>query len=128
MRVVLLESVIQDGDRVLFTAEGGRGIASWRGDGAQVAGVAVDVEVEVHEEIDWSEIVVDPQPGTIVDVLDQAMVFRGVVEDLDKDGVLTLRFGSGIVLVDTTGEAPLGVVGRDVSLTVRDIEIYPTGV
>ncbi|WP_239313957.1 MULTISPECIES: hypothetical protein [unclassified Frankia] len=93
-----------------------------------MAGVAVDVEVEVHEEIDWSEIVVDPQPGTIVDVLDQAMVFRGVVEDLDKDGVLTLRFGSGIVLVDTTGEAPLGVVGRDVSLTVRDIEIYPTGV
>ena len=51
------------------------------------------------------------------------MLLRGLVEDLDQDGVLTLRVAGSVVLIETVGEPPLHVVGEEVAMFVRFAEI-----
>lgn len=92
-----------------------------------VAATEVDVEVEVSGHIHWMEILVARDlPGDLLPA-DDGVLLQGVVEDVDQDGVLTLRIADAVVLVETTGEPPLGVVGEHVAMLARDPEIYPTG-
>ena len=103
------------------------GSALWRG-AAHSAGVEVDVELESRDEIDWNKISVGPCVRGIVEEGAQDLVVRGFVDDLDAHGVLTLRLAAGVVLIDTVGESPQGVVGREISLAVRDVDIFRTNV
>jgi hypothetical protein len=126
MRLTLLTAAV-DGTRVSVDAVDVNGSGLWRGT-AQEAGIEVDVELEVRDEIDWSKISVGQRVEAIAKEGPEALVVRGFVDDLDIHGVLTLRLAGGVLLIDTLGEPPIGVVGREVSLVARDVEIYPTNV
>jgi hypothetical protein len=88
----------------------------------------VDVELEVPEEIDWREIGVGDEAAGVRAPADDELRLRGLVEDLDQEGVLTLRVAGSVVLIETVGEPPLHVVGDEVAMVVRAAEAYPTGV
>jgi hypothetical protein len=128
MRVALGKVLNGDPPTVVVTAPGVVGVGRWRGETPPMAMTDVDVELEVPGEVDWRGILVARElPGHLVPVEDE-MLLRGVVQDIDQDGVLTLRIGGAVVLLDTVGEPPLDVVGEHVAVLARHTEIYPTGV
>jgi hypothetical protein len=127
MRVTLLQPAVSDGDCVLFAADGGRGAARWRGSG-QAAGESVDVEMDIKDEIDWREITPAVSASEALSVHEGQMSIHGTVEDVDQDGVLTLRIPGAVLLIDTVGEPPIGIVGQEVGFVAHDAEIYPTGI
>ena len=128
MRIVLRDPAVSTGDLVRFTVAGGWAIATWEGENPHPAGVEVDVELDLPDEVDWNRIVVGPMDGRIVELRESGLVLRGVVVDLDELGVLSLSVGTGVVMVDTLGEPPLGVVGQTVALPVDRLAVYPTGI
>lgn len=86
----------------------------------------VDVEIELKEDVNWFEVLVDPPAGPIIEIQGQNTMVRGVVDDVDKDGVLSLRLGSGVLVVETLGEPPLDIVGRKVRLPPGSVILYPS--
>jgi hypothetical protein len=128
MEVTLLEPAAGDGAQVQIAGEGISGFALWRGGSGQAPGERVDVELDARGEISWREVVIDPQPTELVGkVSPRALTIRGVVEDLDQNGVITIRVAGGILLLDTAGEAPVGVVGHEVGVIIPQVDVYPTG-
>lgn len=128
MRVVLSKVLGGDPPTVLVTAPGVSGGGLWRGETPPVAATEVDIELEVPGQIDWMEILVARElPGHLLPA-ESELLLQGVVEDVDQDGVLTLRIADAVLLVETIGEPPLGVVGEHVAMLARHTEIYPTGV
>lgn len=125
MLVTLVTDARHEGAPVAVTGAGFQGRARWLGR-PEKAGAQVDVELQIRDEVDWQDVVLVSEAAVLVDRDGTDLVMRGVVDDLDKDGVLTLRLADGVVLIDTRGEAPLGVVGRVVRIGVRDVEIVPT--
>lgn len=130
MKVTLLESALGDGAQVRIAGEGVSGFAPWRGGRQQASGELLDVELDARDEINWREVIVGPPPaGLVGKVNERALTIRGVAEGLDQYGVLTIEVvGGGFIMPDTAGEPPLGVVGREVSVTIPRIEVYPYGV
>lgn len=126
MLVTLLTRAPHEGGFVAVAGIGFHGSATWLGP-AETAGAQVDVELQIRDEVDWKDVIVVSAAGEHAD-RDVGLVVRGVVDDVDQYGVLTLRVADGVVLIDTRGEPPLGVVGRTVRFAVRDVEIVPTGV
>jgi len=127
MRVALSKVLGGDPPTVVVTAPGVSGGGLWRSETPPVATTEVDVELEVPGQIDWTEILaVRDLPGHLVPA-DDELLLQGVVEDVDQEGVLTLRIADAVVLVETIGEPPLGVVGEHVAMLARHTEIYPTG-
>ncbi|MGY4644580.1 hypothetical protein [Cellulomonas sp. URHB0016] len=115
---------------VVVAAAGGgvAGAAAWRGGTLPPGTRDVDVELEVPGEVDWRQIVVTGEGADAQEPAEDELLLRGVVEDLDQDGVLTLHVAGSVVLIETVGEPPLYVVGKEVAIIVRSAEIYPTGV
>lgn len=110
--------------RVTVSAPGVDGSGTWFGP-LPAAGESIDVELDVRAEVAWSDIVVDPPQ---VDRAPEGhLSVRGAIVGLGLDGVLMLHTeGGAVVLVETTGEAPVGALGKVAQLTVRDVTIYPT--
>lgn len=127
MLITLVTEARHQGAPVVFRGDGFSGSATWLGSAKEV-GALVDVELQIRDEVDWDDIVAGHEGASTVGRDDEEGLLIGAVEDLDQDGVLTLRIADGVVLIDTTGEPPLEVVGRTVRMVVRDVEIVPTGV
>lgn len=113
---------------VEFSGRIGAGIGRWSGAGEPVEG-RFDVEFDVSLPVRWSSIAVLECGGeervevsavgpTLVDVL-------GRVLDCDEEGVLSLAVGATNLLLDTTGEPILGVVGRRVRVNGLALELFP---
>lgn len=126
MRVVLLRSVSQMGDLVPFRAQVGHGMGRWKDSAAQASGEEIDVEIDFVEPVDWSDIEIVEVADSAMEIRSQGTEIRGVVSDLNEDGVLTLRLGDGEMRLDTTGEPPTTCLTA-VRLTLDVVEIYPTG-
>ena len=114
------------GGSVAFELEGIERVAIWRGPALAVAGVPIDVELDLGVS-DWRDIVVhsgrvDEGPGT------QGPRLSGIVEDVDELGVTTIRVGGGLLLLDTAGAPSASVVGATVSFPAASIELFPTGI
>lgn len=110
--------------RVSVSAPGVQGSGTWFG-ALPSDGESVDVEVDVRGEIAWQDIVVDPPTDSPAP--DGHLNVRGAIVGLGIDGVLMLHTeGGSVVLVETTGEAPVGALGKVALLTARDVAIYPT--
>ncbi|GEA86041.1 MAG: hypothetical protein NVV70_14810 [Cellulomonas sp.] len=128
MRVVLQKVLGGDPPNVVVTAPGLSGDGLWRGDSPPVAGAEVDIELEVPRIIGWTEIMVARDLPRDVRPADGELLLQGIVEDVDQEGVLTLRIADEVVLIETVGEPPLGVVGQHVAMFAQRSELYPTGI
>ncbi|GAB2503171.1 hypothetical protein GCM10027063_48110 [Promicromonospora xylanilytica] len=89
-------------------------------------GDVVDVELEVPHDVSWDEVTVEGRPAARVSGADEQRL-RGVVEAVEPDGVMVLRSGVGLVLLDMTGRAPDDVVGAKVTVPVSELRLFPTG-
>lgn len=89
-------------------------------------GDVIDVELEVPQDVSWDEVTVEGRPAARLSGADKQRLW-GVVEALEPDGVMVLRSGVGLVLVDMTGRAPDGVVGAKVTVPVSELRFFPTG-
>ena len=116
-----------DGPLLHIQGTGIAGTARWRGGPVPAPGVRPSVELEITAVVPWTKIAVGETRG-LTDPPDGQLVLTGTVEDIDHQGVLILRVGNGVVLIDTSGEPPLGVVGQQIATTISDVEIFPTGV
>ena len=123
--ITLVTEATQEGAVVVVRGTGFRGTALWRGEALE-AGAQIDAELQVRDEVHWESIVVMNEGSPITSGNDAGGVLQGLVEDVDKDGVLVLRCPDEIVFVETTGNPPLGIVGRAVHFEVRDVELVPT--
>ncbi|MBB2923655.1 hypothetical protein [Cellulomonas cellasea] len=109
-------------------APGVSGSAVWRGPGAPVVGVPVDVELDVPGPVGWDMFVVGTPSTDLPAVAEGELRLVGVVEHRDDDGVVVLRVGRSVVLVETTGTPPRRIDGQRVAVVVRGVEVHPTSV
>ncbi|WP_427894495.1 hypothetical protein ACQHIV_14345 [Kribbella sp. GL6] len=112
--------------QIQFTSDPGETVMGWRGAAPPVLGEPVDVELDIDDTLHWSEIaVVDAEPGFF---RSPAAVARLRVIALADDGVLTLSVGGAVLLLETYGPPPDGVVGRVLEVESARLAAYPTGV
>jgi hypothetical protein len=109
---------------VRITTSGQSLVGSWHGQARPQPGESYDVELDVDDSLEWgSTVVVDghqrPHAGGIV-------LLRGQVDDVEGDSVV-LRVGEGLLLLDVSGDPPLGVLGSTVAVTAERLDVYPTG-
>jgi len=107
---VVIESV--DGHRVSFSCTAGRAEARWVGDGPPTVGEH-EVAVEVSGTVAATDATETLEPGRLV----------ARVEAIDDDGVVTLRLGDGLVVLDEAG--PATIVGRFVEVGQARFELFP---
>jgi len=84
-----------------------------------------EVEVDLPGEIDWSDVVLDPDEPQGFRQEGSSTVLIGLVDDVGHDGVAILRLTNVTFLLDTVGEPPLDVIGRSARIPVATPEIYP---
>ncbi len=116
-----------DADLVRVEAAGVSGWCVWPD--APGVGTTVNVELDVSAEVAWDDIDVggDGRPSGPRSGI--GLVVHGDVLDVDEQDVLTLRLPRGaILLVDTSGQPPLHVVGRVVTMHLDGVLVYPTNV
>jgi hypothetical protein len=108
----------------------GPGVSGWaRWPDAPDVGTTVNVELDVSDEVAWDDVEVGGSARPSGLASRTSLEVHGRVIDVDEQDVLTLRLPQGgILLVDTTGEAPLHVVGRAVTLHLDRVYVYPTNV
>lgn len=117
------------GERTRIRTAYGELLGTWRGRNAAATGENVDVELSTTRPYRWNETHGATERHTEFAVVDEAHTrVAGEVVELDENDVLTLRAGDTFLLIDTEGTAPLGVRGSRVSLTVDDLDIYPSNV
>lgn len=126
--LLTLEPRLDAGHLVAITAIGVCGSAQWRGKTPLLDAVEMDVELEVPETLTWDDIVVDGAAGDCANLNDEELLLDGIVEGVDDAGVLVLRVGGGLVLIDTISAPQAIVNGRRVSLVVRAASVFPTNI
>ncbi|MBL0886211.1 hypothetical protein [Myceligenerans indicum] len=87
----------------------------------------VNVELEVPGEISWDEVTIGDR-ATAHPAGTGRQWLRGVVEAVEPDGVMVLRSGVGLTMLEMTGDAPDGVVGTKIAVPVHELRFHPTGV
>ena len=121
MRLHVTAARTPDSHTVVVDGPNVSGVAAWRGDGEPPVGAAVDVDVDVEidiaDEVSWGDIVRDSEK---IDACVQSaqgsdqLVVHGVVDEVDHLGVLVLNVAGAVVLIETFGAPPEGVVGSTV--------------
>jgi len=106
---VVIEAV--DGDRVRFACVAGRADARWIG--APPTPGEHEVRLEVSGIVSAAGAGEQLEPGRLV----------ARVEAIDDDGVVLLRLGDGLVVLDEAG--PATVVGASVEVSKALFELVP---
>jgi hypothetical protein len=117
---------------VLITADGLCGWGSWQGGPRPAIGDKVDVELASNAEINWeADVLVDFPVDLPQDPAPGRMLITGAVEDIDAQGVLTMRVADGMprfTLAGLDGPAELApaLVGGVVRVIAQQVDIHPT--
>lgn len=109
MRVLVVRAPV--GGPVEVRGIGVVGCATWHGAAPPAEGIGTEIELNVPSDVDWSDISVGSESPAAGPCRSGGLVVNGIVADVDQDGVLALDTGGGVVLVDTVGDPPVGIVG-----------------
>ncbi len=126
MKVELQREAPSDGSRIRIANDAVAGGARWKGAGT--ADTIVDIELEIPGVIQWAAIVVDAGPSHLENPSEGELRIVGVASDLGPDGLLIMTVPGGVILVETSGAAPSGIIGRIIGITAHDARVYSTGV
>jgi|GEM_PF-801211 len=110
---------------VTFLSPYGQGEAEWRGQ-PPTLGQQYSVELELPQPLAWGQEITpasDPTPAVGTEEDGHFMV--ALVEQVDEDGCVTVRVGSSIVLLETTGMAT--VVGGYIRVRFDRLILFDTG-
>lgn len=124
MRVMVVRALEGSAGWLVIKSPSVSGSVVWNGDALPLLGVEVDVELDAHDGVDWGVIAVDPPARAIINPASDGLTVDGLVEDFDQYGVLTLRLAGGLMLFDTAGDPPIGIVGRRVRMVVPNVALY----
>lgn len=128
MRGKALTAADGPGARICFSTRAGDLEGWWRGAYAVAVGDEVDVELELPESRDWSNVEVVGEARPTDPRAYESPYVEGIVLDVDQDGVLCLDVLGTPLMVETTGQAPHGIVGKWVRLFAQDLEFHPMGI
>ncbi|GAA2223768.1 hypothetical protein GCM10010413_16480 [Promicromonospora sukumoe] len=126
MRVTVVATGEGTTSDVVVDGPAGRLHGSWVGPRPQV-GATVDIEVETDRQCEWGDVVLGATSEPRADS-DHRSWLRGLAERLDPDGILVLRSGPAVTMVEMTGFPPASVIGSLVAIPVDGARFFPTGV
>lgn len=107
---------------VSFSTQFGRAQARWASE--QLPDLAeYDVELEVNDELVWGDsITLSPSKDVGIEMEEDKVLIRGVLERVDASGVADLRLGPAVLSVETSGKpADADAV---VQLICEDLELF----
>ncbi|MGW2092986.1 DUF7878 domain-containing protein [Promicromonospora sukumoe] len=125
MRVTVVTTGEGTASDVVVDGPAGRLRGSWVGPRPR-DGDTVDIEVETDRQCEWTDVVLGATSGPRADG-DHRSWLRGVAERLDPDGILVLRSGPAVTMVEMAGFAPDGVIGSLVAIPIDGARFFPTG-
>ncbi|MFD7022408.1 hypothetical protein [Promicromonospora sukumoe] len=124
MRVTVVTTGEGTTSDVVVDGPSGRLRGSWVGPRPQV-GAMVDIEVETDRQCEWDDVVLGATWAPQTEGGHRSWL-RGVAERLDPDGVLVLRSGPAVTMVEMTGFPPESVIGSLVAIPVDGARFFPT--
>lgn len=110
---------------VEFTSAVGRARAQWMGTEAPRCGAQYRVEVEIPDEVSGARARPPLPPGFLTGDPGDGTVVSGTVEEVADDGVVALRVGSDVVLLEMAEGEALPEAAQTMSVRVPRIELYP---
>jgi hypothetical protein len=123
MQVEIVDIV--DGDRVVVKSPYGALTGRWQGDMPSV-GWQQAVEVDVDGVVLWGQDI-RLSDVAVNELKDEGPFVRvsGRVTEFGADDVVVLDLGGTVLMVDTDGDPPLGIVDRYVTIQARAVTLYP---
>ena len=122
----ILECEIQ-GTLIKFKTTFGSGKAIWRSVNNPNVLSTYDVEFEVDGALEWGLHILPTEVTEYLVAEDgERVVLQGKVEMVGRDGVLVLRVGENLILLDTKGEALQA--GSFVRVTVNNVAVYDSNI
>ena len=107
-----------------FKSDIGCARARWMGGGRPTGGPC-HVELEVRDVVDWGEIERYAHPVERIEEDALGVRISGTVMEVDELGVLSLRLGRTLLLVDTEGMPPSDIVGASIAFRAKELQLYP---
>lgn len=118
----------QSRPRVQFDTGIGIGVATWSGQIIPREGKEVDVEIDIDERIDFSQNAqVGDQDDYGVSHYDKNVVFRGLIEDQDDDGMSYLRIAPDCLVMIESEEHSLKGTWLRLEVSMESVRITPIG-
>jgi hypothetical protein len=107
---------------VRFSCAFGEAVARWASGSPTIDG-DYDVELEVADQVEWSRTgaVVHDAPHSISVTADGVRIC-GTIDNVQEDGVVALRLGGSLCLVESVGEVP--PPGSSVCFLAKDIALH----
>ncbi|WP_164545217.1 hypothetical protein [Antribacter gilvus] len=122
MRATVLAVADDTSSAVEIEGPAGRLRGTWVGP-LPGPGDVVDVEVDV-EPCSWTDVLIAAESTDVPEPTVGAWL-HGVVERIDPDGVLVLRSGRAITLVEMTGPQRVDALGATVALPAIGTRLFP---
>lgn len=126
MRVTVVAADEGAASDVVVDGPAGRLRGAWVGPRPRV-GDTVDVEVDTDRSCPWDDVTLGATSVPSTDGGHHSWLL-GVAERLDPDGVLVVRSGPAITLVETTGVPPEDAIGKPIAIPVSGVRFFPSGV
>jgi len=123
--ILELQDVNQSDRRVRIESPFGGAVVQLASESSEVHGDC-DVEFSIPERVEWGRtgIVVDERAPSIAMAQD-GVRFCGALDDVQDDGVVALRLGDSLIMLESVGEPP--PVGSTVCVVVGVVELYVYG-
>ncbi|MET7482553.1 hypothetical protein [Streptomyces sp. NPDC005538] len=128
---------MEDGQspRITFRSPLGQAWARWRGSEAPRGGDAVDVEIDIPDDVvNW--VHGEGPDALVADMLGAPVRIKGAIAGGAEDAVVAIRVGADILLVEFAavgqpeGQGRIGKpsFGNHIELSVPHIDVYPYSV
>nr|WSY52220.1 hypothetical protein OG999_20245 [Streptomyces sp. NBC_00886] len=139
MRIEILDilDVTEDskGPCITFRGPLGQAWARWRGSGTPRVGQAVDVEIDIPDDVVSWVHAKDPD-ALVADAPGAPVRIKGAVAEDAEDAVVAIRVGDDILLVEfataghpeEAGRPDKPSIGDQVEISVPHIDVYPYSV
>ncbi|MDF2671674.1 MAG: hypothetical protein K0R67_3980 [Paenibacillus sp.] len=127
MKIVITD-IQKDHDTisVLYTSEYGSGRAIWMSIEPDIR-KEYFVEIDIPEIVQWGlEITLSEQKLYSLKTTGDVTWINGLLESVEEDGVITMRLGQSILLVESTGE-PLSC-GKFVELKANKMLLFDSNI